>query len=175
MVALTFWRLAGALLLAVALLGGIVALPNGAATAGLRTAEAAVAADRQNADDDDDDESDNDDDNDDDDQDEERELDGQVVSPSAGVPGVNRGAAPPEIYVATLDGVVKVVITRPAALDESGVQEGDHVRVDGERVYELLFMGSHIDVKDHCCGDIREGDDDHVYDPSPATSDEEDD
>ena len=171
----TFWRIASALVLVVGLLIGFVGLPTAPAAPGVSVALASVAADRQNADDDDDDESDNDDDNDDGDQDEERQLVGQVVSPKAGVAGVNRGATPPEIYVATIDGVVTVVLNRPAALDESGVREGDHVLVDGERVHELLFMGNRIDVKDRCCGEVRDGNDDHVYDPSRATSDEEDD
>ena len=147
------WRLAGALLLIAALLLGAFGLPGNGWESGPPIPASVVVAN----DDDDDDE--DDDKDDEDDNEDEQEVNGQVVSPVPGVPGVNLAASPPELYVAELGGLVRVQVIRPGEIERSGVREGDHVSIDGQRVSDV-FLGSDIEVRTRCCPAPRDDDED---------------
>ena len=148
------WRLASALLLIAALLVGAFGLPGNRWGSGPPLPASVVVAGGDEDDEDDDDDDDEEDDNED-----EREVNGQVVSPLPGVPGVNLAAAPPELYVAELGGLVRVQVIRPGEIERTGVREGDHVSIDGQRLSDV-FLGSDIEVRTRCCPPPRDDDDD---------------
>ncbi len=88
-------------------------------------------------------------DNDDDDA---NVLEGQVVSPAPGtLPAIDRSKQPPVMFVANIDGVVTVLVYEAADLDTSAAQPGDHVGIDGQKVNELLFEATDIEVTERCC------------------------
>lgn len=101
-------------------------------------------------DDDNDRETDDDDDNESED---ERELRGQVIE-------VHTDRKPPELIVATVDGNVTVKVLRSGEIDRENVKAGDHVSVDGEKIHELLFEATDIEVTTRCCPRPRQDDDD---------------
>ena len=53
------------------------------------------------------------------------------------IPAINRGSTPPDIYVHNVDGPVRVVFRDPARLDQ--FEEGQYVRIDGQRISQFLF------------------------------------
>ena len=148
------WRLASALLLTAALFLGAFGLPGVRWGSGPQLPAPVVVADE-----DDDDGDDDDDDEDGEDNEDEREVNGQVVSPVPGVPGVNLAVSPPELYVAELGGLVRVQVIRPGEIERSGVRDGDHVSIDGQRISDV-FLGSDIEVRTRCCPAPGEDDDD---------------
>jgi len=105
-------------------------------------------------DDDDDDKNDRETDDDDDNESEnERELRGQVLE-------IYKDRKPPELIVATIDGKVTVKVLRSGEIDREGVKPGDHVSLDGEKIHELLFEATDIEVTTRCCPRPRSDDDD---------------
>ena len=62
------------------------------------------------------------------------------------IPAVNPGSEPPDLYVHTLDGAVRVVLRDRARLEQIG--ECNYVRVDGDRISTFLFEAEDIDVID---------------------------
>jgi hypothetical protein len=137
------WRLGRLLLLIAALAVGTAGLAGSWSSSDTSVALASVAADQNDNDEDQ---------NNDNDDEANRELEGQVVSPGGGFPGINRDARPdlgrpyPEMYVANVDGIVVVRVVRPEQLDISGVREGDHVSVDGVKINAFLFDAYNIEV-----------------------------
>ena len=136
------WRLGQALLLIGMVAGMAAGLAGGPSAATAPVAIASVAADNDN------------DDNDDD----PNVLRGQVVSPAPGtLPAIDRSASPPVMFIANIDGIVTVLVLDPSQLDTSGVQRGDHVRLDGQKISELLFEATDIEVTQRCCPSPRRG------------------
>ena len=62
------------------------------------------------------------------------------------IPAINRESDPPDMYVHTLDGAVRVIVRDRARLDQ--VAECNYVSVDGERIHTFLFEGQDIEVQD---------------------------
>ncbi len=183
------WRLAQALVLTGLIVGAATGLAAPVTPSLYPTALASVAAyhdDNDNDDGDNGDNGDNDNDNDDNDNDDEaRVLRGQVVSPAPGVlPAIDRNLNPPVMFVANIDGIVTVPVLDPPDLDASGVQPGDHVRLDGRKITEFLFEATDIEVTERCCpapqaadddGDDNENGDDDDEDDNDNEDEDEDD
>jgi hypothetical protein len=131
------WRLRLTLLL-VAIMFGMATSVSWLVVSDAPQAFATAAADDEDEDDEGDD--DEDEDEDDDDDEEAHELEGSVLR-------IDRGKNPPEVIVGTLDGEVLVRMHKTDELDIHGVREGDYVSIDGEKVHELLFEGTNIEVK----------------------------
>ncbi len=70
-----------------------------------------------------------------------RVAEGQVLA-------IDAAADPPELLVGTGDGemVVKLLKTDEIAL--TGVNVGDYVRLEGEKIHELLFEAQQLDVSE---------------------------
>ena len=74
---------------------------------------------------------------------------GQVAQVCGGVqgvtiPAINRTSNPPDIYVHNVDGPVRVTFRNPASLDR--FQEGQYVRIDGQRIDTFLFEADSDDI-----------------------------
>ncbi len=68
------------------------------------------------------------------------------LSTGSVIPAINREPDPPDMYVHTLDGAVRVIVRDRARLDQ--VAECNYVSVDGERIHTFLFEGQDIEVQD---------------------------
>jgi hypothetical protein len=77
--------------------------------------------------------------------DDDRVAEGQVLA-------IDASADPPELLVGTGDGemVVKLLKTDEIAL--TGVNVGDYVRLEGEKIHELLFEAQQLDVSERYAG-----------------------
>lgn len=63
---------------------------------------------------------------------------------------INTLKDPPELVLAGKDGnmVVKVLKTDEIAIH--GVRLGDHLKLDGEKIHELLFEATMIEIEERC-------------------------
>lgn len=81
---------------------------------------------------------------------EDRELDGQVVD-------INTLRNPPEMRVATVDGIVRVRLLTTDLIQKNGVRTGDHVTLVGEKISEVEFDCQELRVDGHV-GDSLDND-----------------
>jgi hypothetical protein len=96
-----------------------------------------------------------------DDNDEEHDTTGQVLE-------ILPQEVPPQIIIANHDGSVTVKLMKAKLIEDSGVGVGDHVRVTGEKINELLFEATVINIRTRCCGEPKSDNDqdsDNVTDP----------
>jgi hypothetical protein len=71
---------------------------------------------------------------------EDRTLEGDVIA-------IDKSKDPPEMIVANVDGEVIVKMLKTDEIDINDVRPGDYVSVDGEKIHELLFEATSIDVR----------------------------
>ena len=163
-----FWRFGHMLLLVAVIALGAAGLAGAFSSSSTSVALASVAAGGND--------NDGDDDND---NEEQRNLEGTVlpvecpsergsrpdvavvcsVAEARGVPtpavlpAVNPGSNPPDMFVHTLDGAVRVEFRDRRILDEYQFQEGDYVRLGGRRVHANLFEADDVESVDRFGGD----------------------
>jgi hypothetical protein len=134
------WRLVRTLLVLAAMLVATTGL-----AALVSSADAPIALADVSHDKDDDDGGDNEDKNLGNDDDEDHVAQGQVLE-------INTLKDPPEMQVAGFDGVMLVILLKKDEIERNGVHLGDHVRLLGEKIHELRFEATQIEVTNRCCG-----------------------
>ena len=73
--------------------------------------------------------------------DDDRVAEGQVLA-------IDTSADPPELLVGTGDGEMVVRMLKTAEIALTGVSVGDYVRLEGEKIHELLFEAQQLDVSE---------------------------
>ena len=155
-----FWRLGQTLVLVAVLAIGTASLAGAFSSSSTSVALASVAAGG------------NDNDDDDNDNEEQRNVEGQVLPVECpGVRGTREEVASvcfdepegatlpavrtdrPEMYVHTIDGAVRVTFRDRRILDEYQFQEGDYVRLGGNRVHTFHFEADDVESVDRAGGD----------------------
>ena len=71
--------------------------------------------------------------------DEDHNISGQVLS-------INREVDPPELTLASVDGETVVRLLKTDEIDVKGVEPGDYISAAGEKISELLFESTNLDV-----------------------------
>ena len=157
-----FWRFGHMLLLVAVIALGAAGLAGAFSSSSTSVALASVAAGG------------NDNDDDDNDNEEQRNIEGGVhavqcptfrgtepglaaacidVPEGTTIPAVNPGSNPPDMYVHTIDGAVRVTFRDRRILDEYQFQEGDYVRLGGNRIHTFLFEADDVESVDRAGGD----------------------
>ena len=85
------------------------------------------------------------------DQDEDHVLNGQVLE-------INTLKDPPELVVASVDGLTVVRVLKTDEIARNGVHLGDYVELDGEKQDETLFEATQISVSERYKGEAQEKD-----------------
>ena len=73
--------------------------------------------------------------------DDDRVAEGQVLA-------IDTSADPPELLVGTGDGEMVVRMLKTDEIAITGVSVGDYVRLEGEKIHELLFEAQQLDVSE---------------------------
>ncbi len=73
--------------------------------------------------------------------DDDRVAEGQVLA-------IDTSADPPELLVGTGDGEMVVRMLKTDEIALTGVSVGDYVRLEGEKIHELLFEAQQLDVSE---------------------------
>ncbi len=131
----SFWRYAQSLLLVAALVVAVASLASSLSASLMSVALADIVAGKNDN---------NRAKNKGNDNDEDHQLRGQVLS-------IDKDKRPPEMIVADIDGKVLVRVLKTDEIDKNGVRPGDHVHLEGEKINELLFEATNIDVTRRCC------------------------
>ena len=158
-----FWRLGQTLVLVAVLAIGTASLAGAFSSSSTSVALASVAAGG------------NDNDDDDNDNEEQRNIEGGVHSVTCPggtpdeivarafvcaeeprrdfIPATESDANPPRMLVHTIDGAVRVTFRDRRILDEYQFQEGDYVRLGGNRVHTFHFEADDVESVDRAGGD----------------------
>lgn len=84
---------------------------------------------------------------------------------------IHKDTTPPELLAAGQDGKATIKLLKANLISESGVGVGDHVRATGEKVHELLFDATTLEVRVRCCGEPH-SDNDAVSDNASDTEED---
>jgi hypothetical protein len=128
------WRVARMWLVGLVMVAAATALSGVLPGVGTQTAEASVAQDKQ-----DDKDKEKKEQQQEQQEDEDHTLNGQVLD-------INTLKDPPEMIVGSVDGEVVVRVLKTDEIALNGVQVGDYVELDGEKIHEQLFEATQISV-----------------------------
>ncbi|MFN8526076.1 MAG: hypothetical protein U0821_23490 [Chloroflexota bacterium] len=78
------------------------------------------------------------------DEDEDHNIEGQVLA-------INNDIDPPELTMANVDGNLIIRVLKTDEIKKNGIKPGDAIKASGEKIHELLFEATELEITKKCC------------------------